>query len=219
MAMKKSPVVSFFTKKQNVSLLFPVIALFLFLIIARLSPSVGIPGLLMAAGIFTVNSFQGMKRTAVMKNDNDREQTRSRIKEPFNDSTGSGGEIVFCINLNDWRLSYMNPAGEKALGYPARICTRIPGFIFKLLDPHSTQMLKAAVNHFCFSSEKICTLKLGWLSADRRSLLLEVTLIPIRDSNGRLVLLEAIGRYITGYKQRKSYLRNYGDYDCDRLTS
>ena len=215
--MKKSPVVWFFAKKQNVSLLFPVIALFLFLIIARLSPSVGIPGLLMAAGIFTVNSFQGMKRTAVMKNDNDREQTRSRIKEPFNDSTGSGGEIVFCINLNDWRLSYMNPAGEKALGYPARICTRIPGFIFKLLDPHSTQMLKAAVNHFCFSSEKICTLKLGWLSADRRSLLLKSPYS--HPTQRRLVLLEAIGRYITGYKQRKSYLRNYGDYDCDRLTS
>ncbi len=200
-------------------MLFPVVILLFFLIITGLFPSVGFPGLLMAAGILTGCSFQVTKRTAGMKRDNHREQTRSGTEDSYDGLTGAADEIVFCIDLNDWRFSYINPAAEKALGYPARICTRIPGFIFKLLDPGSSQMLKAAVNRFRHSSEKICTLKLRWLNADHRSLLLEVTLIPIRDGNGRAVSIEAIGRYVTRYKQRENHLHNYGDYDCDRLSS
>lgn len=220
--MKKSLVISFFTKKPAAFLLlFPAVITMLYLKITGFLSSVGFfkNSLLMAAGIFTVHSLQDTKRTSGTKADNDREQTRNGITEPYDRLTGAAGEIVFCIDLNDWRFSHINPAAEKALGYPARICTRIPGFIFELLEPGSTQMLKAAVNRFRHSSEKICTLELKWLNAANHSLLLEVTLIPIRDSSGRPVSLEAIGRNVTRWKQKNNRLHNYHGYDYDRLTS
>lgn len=133
-------------------------------------------------------------------------------KKPCDHSTGAAGEIVFCIDLNDWRFTHINPEAEKVLGYPARICTQIPGFIFKLLDPGSARMLRAAVNRFRHFSEKICTLELNWRNADHHSFIMEVTLIPVRDNSGRPVSIEAIGRKVIRCDRREIslYLYNTG---------
>lgn len=213
--MRKSSVIAFTRKKPAVFLFFPAVITMVFFKITGLLSSVSFfrNSLLLAAGVLTAHSFQGTKRTANSKTVNDREQTGNERKETVDGSTGTAGEIFFCIDLNDWRFSYINPAAEEALGYPARICTTIPGFIFKFLDPGSTRVLKAAVNRFHHSSEKICTLELKWRKADHRDLLLEVTLIPIRDNGGRPVSIEAIGRNVTRCKQREnrlSYLYNAG---------
>lgn len=220
--MRKSPVISFLTKSQLIFLLlFPAVIIVLFLTITGLLSSLGffINSLLIAVGILTAHSFQITKRKTGINFGYGREQTFNKIKESSDHLTGAAGEIVFCIDLKDWRFTHINPAAEKMLGYPARICTGIPGFLFELLDPGSTQILKTAVNRFHHSSEKICTVELKWLNADRRSLILEVSLIPIRDSNGRPVSIEAIGRNVTRRKQEENRIHNYSDYDYDKLTS
>ena len=107
--MRKSSVIAFTRKKPAVFLFFPAVITMVFFKITGLLSSVSFfrNSLLLAAGVLTAHSFQGTKRTANSKTVNDRSKPAMREKETVDGSTGTAGEIFFCIDLNDWRFSYI----------------------------------------------------------------------------------------------------------------
>ena len=150
----------------------------------------------------------------VAKVDAERKQAEEeirKIKESYDRITDNADEVIFRVGGQGGYVTYANPAAERLLGYSLAEWLDDHALGFKIIHPDFKEKQKQIIEEINANKKTIKNAILGWITKDGREIIVEYTIIPLMDKEGKIIYFESIGRDITERKKAEEALRQAHD--------
>lgn len=121
----------------------------------------------------------------------------NEIKEVYERLTSYADEALLRAQFSDGRTVYINEAAEKILGYSLDDYLNDPKIYAKFILPEYYPRWLAAIAEMKGGKDFVKNLILAMSAKDGRTVMMEFTVIAIKDQKGKIVYLESLGRDIT----------------------
>lgn len=135
------------------------------------------------------------------------EEDIRKAKESYDRITDNADEAIFRVEAEGGHVIYVNPAAERIFGYSRAEWLADPALGFKIIHPDFKEKQKQIIKEVNTTKKTIKSAVLGWIAKDGREVIVEYTIMPIVDKNGKVVCFESIGRDITDRKRAEEMLR------------
>lgn len=100
---------------------------------------------------------------------------------------------------------YISPSVEKLVGYPPQDFYENPLMHFQLIHPDDREILEEFTRGFPKNQDQTITFR--WIHKKGHPVWVELTMVPIYDTNGELIAVESISRDVTAKVQLEEQLR------------
>ncbi len=125
-------------------------------------------------------------------------------------------DIMMRVDALSGRMLYLNRAVERLTGYAPEEFYLDPGLFSRMILPEQRPVWEASFSRLQETSARTFDLTITSKSGDR--VILELSLYPVRDAAGRIVVLEGVARDNTSLKQLEEIRqRNQDRAALDRL--
>lgn len=133
------------------------------------------------------------------------EITADDISEIYERLTNYADEALFRIRFIDAKTIYINKAAEKILGYSLEDYRTEDNFYAKHILPEYYPRWLKAREELKSGNDFIKNMILEITAKDGRTVMMELTVIAVRDQKGEIAYLESLGRDITvrGFMERE----------------
>ena len=141
----------------------------------------------------------------------ERKQTEDKIrkaKESYDRIIDNADEVIFRVQAEGGHVVYANPAAERLLGYSQAEWLADPTLGFRIIVPESREKQREIIEEINTTKKPIKNAVLGWRAKDGREVIIEYTIIPVMDEQGRMLYFESLGRDITERKRAEEALRD-----------
>lgn len=119
------------------------------------------------------------------------------IKEIYERLTNYAGEALLRVRFSDAKTIYINEAAEKILGYSLEDYLREDKFYAKYILPEYYPRFLKEIEELKSGKDFVKKLVLAITAKDGRTVMMEFTVIAVRDQKGKIVYIESLGRDIT----------------------
>ena len=129
------------------------------------------------------------------------------IKERYERILDNADEAIFRVDAKGGYVIYANPAAERMVGYSLEEWLDDRTLGLKIIHPDFAEKQKQIIEEINNSKKTIKNAVLGWIAKDGKKIIVEYTIIPITDENGKVVYFESIGRDITDRTKAEEVLK------------
>lgn len=119
------------------------------------------------------------------------------IKEIYERLTNYAGEALLRVRFSDAKTIYINEAAEKILGYSLEDYLKEDKFYAKHILPEYYPRFLKEIEEMKAGKDFVKKLVLAITAKDGRTVMMEFTVITVRDQKGKIVYIESLGRDIT----------------------
>ena len=150
----------------------------------------------------------------------DLEKTESEnrnLKERYERITDNADEAIFLVNPEGGHVLYQNNAAERIFGFSKEEWLSDPELALKIIHPDYKEKQIQVIKEINASKKPIKNVELAWVAKNGSKVIMEYTLIPILDEDGRIVNFESIGRDITLRKQTQQSRERLFNNSVDML--
>jgi two-component system cell cycle sensor histidine kinase/response regulator CckA len=119
------------------------------------------------------------------------------IEEVYERLTNYAGEALLRVRFSDARTIYINEAAKKILGYSLEDYLNEDKFYEKYILPEYYPRFLKEVEEMRGGKDLVKKLVLAITAKDGRTVMMEFTVIAVRDQKGKIVYIESLGRDIT----------------------
>jgi len=144
------------------------------------------------------------------------EQASSDAESRYDRLTQFAGTAIATLDLEQGRIIQVNEAMEQIVGYSRDELSREPHSLARLLDQDSEDLVNACAQAFREGADVAREVVLTWRARDGRRVVMEHTLVPLRDEGGDLAQMETIARDVTERQRLESEIEHLTYHD--RLT-
>jgi len=130
--------------------------------------------------------------------------------------TNHADEAIIVVSVDNFRVSYVNEAAERILGYTLEEYQAQPGLMLSQIERAAYRDLRASLATLCAGGEVVKGLIVNWRARDGREVVFEQTLLPVRDEEDKVVAVESLCRDITERQRMETEIRRLTYHD--RLT-
>jgi len=123
------------------------------------------------------------------------------IKDSYERIIDNADEIFFRVEADGGQVMYANPAAERLLGYSKDEFLTDPSLAFNMIHPDYAEKQKQIIEEINIKKNPIKNAVLGLICKDGREIIVEYTIFPILDEDGKIIYFESIGRDITERKK------------------
>ncbi len=136
------------------------------------------------------------------------EKNIKQIRDRFVRLTDNADEAIFSVEAKGGQITYVNLAAERLFGYTKAEWISDPHLGAQIILPDFVERQKEIIEELNKNRKPIKNAILGWKAKDGREVIMEYSIIPIIDDNGKLAYFESIGRDITERKKAERKLKN-----------
>jgi two-component system, cell cycle sensor histidine kinase and response regulator CckA len=119
------------------------------------------------------------------------------IKEVYERLTNYADEALFRVRFNDAKTIYINEAAKKILGYSLEDYLNEDKFYAKYILPEYYPRFLQEIEELKGGKNFVKKMVLAITAKDGRTVMMEFTVIAVRDQKGKIVYIEALGSDIT----------------------
>ncbi len=139
----------------------------------------------------------------------ERKQAEEKIrqaKEDYDRIIDNADEAIFRVEAEGGHVVYANPAAERLSGYSQAEWLADPTLGLRIIHPDYAQAQKQIIEEINTSKKPVKNVTLGWIAKDGQEVIVEHTIIPVLDEEGKILFFESIGRDITERKRAEQML-------------
>ena len=129
------------------------------------------------------------------------------IMDSYDRLTDNADEVIFRVEAKGGHVIYANPAAERLLGYSKDEWITEPSLAFEIIHPDYVEKQKQIIEEINANKNPIKNAILGWICKDGREIIVEYTVLPVLDEDGKIIHFESIGRDITERKKVEDALK------------
>lgn len=144
------------------------------------------------------------------------EQAARDAESRYDRLTQFAGTAIATLDLEQHRIVHVNEAMEQLIGYSREELSREPHSLAHLLDDASEALVNACAQAFREGADVAREVVLTWRARDGRRVVMEHTMVPLRDGAGDMPQMETIARDITERQRLESEIEHLTYHD--RLT-
>ena len=137
------------------------------------------------------------------------------VNECYERVTDNADEVIFRVGPIGAHVTYANPAAERLLGYSQAEWLADPALASRIILPDYVEKQRQIIEEINTNRETIKNAVLGWTAKDGREIIVEYTIIPVMDEEGRLLCFESIGRDITDRKRAEKEIENLAKFPSE----
>ena len=133
------------------------------------------------------------------------EERASENEARYERLTDNAPDIIFRYDfIPAMGLTYINPAVEAITGYTPEECYADPQIMLKVVHPDDAALMASMMQSLSPPDEPML---MRWIGKDGVTRWMESRIVPVRDSEGRLLAAEGITRDVTDRRRAEEALR------------